>query len=151
MMDFINGYTDFQKEHCILQKNGVTQWGMYVQCLREIEARKQADGIDAATAADLKWFERRAEELAEELGDIDHDRREALDEERYIAKASKELLLDLLATGRPARSTLDLIACLPDRDSHRLFRVALGMEREKIVKALTTDTNNKSTNLLARL
>jgi hypothetical protein len=135
---FTDGYTDFQKENCILRRNGVTPYGMYVQCLREIDGRRAVKNgeLTDSVRRDLEWFEQRAAELQAELGEIDYERREALDAERYVAKASKELLLDLLASGHPARSTLDLVACLPADDSRRLFRLALGIPREQIVGLL---------------
>lgn len=138
--DHQDSHSKRQIDSFILGESGCTTFGMYKQCLRELDARhetlqgmeddivtqqrelrQRARQLDATLKhqADVQFeydrFLMHARALKKQLGELTPKKREALDDEMWVQKLRLMLALDMVTQGSPSYGTAETIfSCPPE-------------------------------------
>ncbi|MCP4660975.1 MAG: hypothetical protein GY856_36705 [bacterium] len=146
-------HSSFQIRHFIIRRSGLTAYGMYKQCLRELSSRwsslktavakSQADAPEDPLAAEMHReefetsfrdkvrefceFYMLADWLQERVGELTPEKRAKLDEEYWCVQMLKQAATDVLSTGRVSGKTIENVSSFPEELRGRLLEVSLGM------------------------
>lgn len=113
--DLQHRHSNFQIDHFILAAGGLTAYGRYQQCLRELYARLTM--LPRDRSPDLLREIRRlwchAVGLRTEIGPMDAKRRDELDRETWLHRVKCMAAVDIIATGGVSKSTVDMLITIP--------------------------------------
>ena len=162
LRDHQDSHSERQIDSFILGESGCTTYGMYKQCLRELEARKdamqeveddivtqrrelrqRARRLDATlvnqmdTQREYDRFLMHARALKKKIGELTPEKRRALDDEMWVQKLTLMLALDVFTQGVPSYGTGETIFSCPPKMREAI--VASIPDREAAAKWLQTE------------
>lgn len=136
--DYRGGHDHVQVERFILAKEGVTLFGAYRQCLREIVSRlvgvfKKPDSTKAMAVPlihhqlaestdELKAFVSHAIAMKADLGEITPEKRYRFEREFWHTKIKAMGAVDYIVDGRLGRDTIGLASALHKEDRARVMK-----------------------------
>lgn len=115
-------HSRYQIENFIIRLNGVTPWGMFKQCMREMRAR-----IERLTDPDIRRefniIYSMAVRLYKEIGPFTIEKIKAMEEELWVTKMKRRALMELVTTGTIAITTMETLMVMPDVDVTTFFNL----------------------------
>lgn len=159
LKDFDSGHTEYQIRNFIVGSE-VHAWHQYMQCLREIHARKNfLISSNHKIKKGLKFWKKKIEmpnsedkkikremalliKIALELRkkynfeNLSQDKKNILESEAWREKAKFMLCMDLFCIGRPTKETIDFIYKLPKKTKRELLTDVDPRDRQKIIEYL---------------
>lgn len=152
LKDFQLYHSEFQIIHFILKGSSPTKYGIYKQCLRELDKRYKAikelkiqldssnneklDYINQSGKDLIREFEiiyKVAVSLKQEIGELTNEKRKDLEYELWEATVKTEMAKDLYTIGMLSKDTLNMISALPSGMKKKVIRC---MESDKTVENL---------------
>lgn len=133
LVDLDEGYSKLQLTCFITQEPGLTAYGIFRQCLIELNSRDKILKTCENEDVDKKEIEKLKREikilitqatfLKKQVGVLTPERRETLDEDMWYHIIRAMILKDFFRLQTLSESTIDMIAVLPESMQQRLLKV----------------------------